>query len=86
VCYFDEVASLTSANPEPSRYKVEGAMLKRHKSASLSKVDLNVKKQTYLDTIEHFENKHKPPGVGKFDLTKFTDLGTKKFSTLKHNK
>jgi hypothetical protein len=86
VCHFDEVASLTSANPEPSRYKTAGSLLKRHKSASLKKVDLDVKKQTYLDGIDHFEAKHKPPAVGKFDLTKFTDLGTKKFSTVKQNK
>lgn len=61
-------------------------MLRRNKSASLNKVNLNAKKNTYLDEIERFENTHKPPGVGKFDLTKFTDLGTKRFSNMKPNK
>lgn len=65
---------------------MEGSLLRRHKSASLKKVDLKVEKRTYLDDIAHFENKHKPPGVGKFDLTKFTDLGTKKFSMIKPSK
>jgi hypothetical protein len=36
--------------------------------------------------LEEFETKHKPPGVGKFDLTKYTDLGTKRFSNMKPNK
>jgi hypothetical protein len=48
VCYFDDIARLTSANPEPSRYKVSGTLLKRNKSVSLNKVEPNAKKYTYL--------------------------------------
>jgi len=41
-------------------------------------VDLKVKKHTYIDNIEEYEAKHKPPAIGKFDLTKYTGFEKKK--------
>mgnify|MGYP000551353666 CR=1 FL=1 len=62
-------------------------MIRRTKSASLKKilVDDKLKKETYIDEMESYEKKHKPPGVGKFNLTKFSDFGTKKHSSLKQD-
>lgn len=85
VSYFDEQAKITTIVPGPSKYKTEGTMIRRSKSASLRKieVDLKASKKTYLDEIAAFQAKNKPPAVGKFDLTKYTDLGTKRFSSIK---
>jgi hypothetical protein len=60
-------------------------MIRRTKSASLKKivVNLNVKKGTFIDNIENYEKKHKPPGVGKFDLTKYTGIKQQKGSPAK---
>lgn len=46
VCYFDEQAKPISAFPSPMKYKVEGNILRRTKSASLkkAKVDEKLKK------------------------------------------
>lgn len=55
--------------------------MKRHKSADLKKIDLTAKKGTYIDNIEKYEQKHKPPGIGKFDITK--DPWKKKFINIK---
>lgn len=55
--------------------------MKRHKSADLKKVDQKIQRGSYIDDIEKFEAKHKPPGVGKFDITK--DPWKKTFSPLK---
>lgn len=55
--------------------------MKRNKSADLQKVDLKIKRGSYIDDIEKFEAKHKPPGVGKFDITK--DPWKKKIMNLK---
>lgn len=80
VCYFDELAKPTSTYPAASMYKVEGDMIRRTKSASIKKekIDFKLKKGTYIDNIEEYETKHKPPGIGKFDLTKYSDFGDKK--------
>lgn len=60
-------------------------MIRRTKSASLKKVvvDLNVKRGTFIDNIELYEKNHKPPGVGKFDLIKYTSIRPKKGSPAK---
>ena len=57
-------------------------MIRRTKSASLKKilVDQNLKKYNYLEQMENYEKKHKPPGVGKFDLTKYTSIKKGKMS------
>jgi hypothetical protein len=82
VCYFDELAKPAQGHPGSARYKVEGNMLARSKSTSLKKilVDPNAKKRTYIDNIEQEVTKHKPPGVGKFDLTRYTAFVSKKGS------
>ena len=73
---------MTEENPEPSKYNVSGNIAKTYRSASLKKVDPKCTKKTYIDDIILFEAKHTPPGVGKFDLTKYTDLGTiKRYSS-----
>ena len=85
-CWFDEIAKLTSEVPGASKYKVEGNMIRRSKSDSIKKivVDLKASKKTYLDDITAEVTKHKPPGVGKFDLTRYTDIGTKGHSSVKN--
>ena len=56
--------------------------MKRTKSAdTLKKVDPNAKRGSYIDDIEKYALKHKPPGVGKFDITK--DPYKKKYLNLK---
>lgn len=59
MCFFDEQAQLFKANPSPSKYKTEGEMIRRTKSASIRKilVDLKASKKTYLDDIGAFEGK-----------------------------
>lgn len=86
VCFFDEQAKLFIENPSPSKYKTERDMIRRTKSSSIKKikVDLKASKKTYLDDIESFVVKQKPPAVGKFDLTKYSDLGTKRYSSVKN--
>lgn len=56
VSYFDEQAKITTIVPGPSKYKTEGTMIRRSKSASLRKieVDLKASKKTYLDEIAAF--------------------------------
>lgn len=85
-CFFEEIARLTSVVPGASKYKVEGNMLRRSKSLSIKKVlvDKEACRKTYLDDITAAALKHKPPGVGKFDLTKYSDLGTKRYSSVKN--
>ncbi len=85
ICYFDELAKVTSDLPPPSQYKTEGNLLRRSKSMSIKKILVNLKtsKRTFLDEIETFNAKFKSPGVGKFDLTKYTEIGKKKYSPLK---
>jgi hypothetical protein len=87
VCYFDEIIIPIKNYPDPSKYKTEGNLIKKSKSSpELNKVNLKAKKGSYIDNIEEFEKKFKPPGIGKFDLTKYSDIGTKKFSSIKPNK
>ena len=84
VCHFDEQAALFAPNPAPNRYHSEKKLPnKGHTSASLRKVDPKCTRGSHLDNMEAFEAKHKPPGVGKFDLTKYSDIGTKKHPTKK---
>ena len=42
-CYFDELVKPYKANPPPPRYKVEGDMIIRSKSASIKKILVNPK-------------------------------------------
>lgn len=55
-------------------------MIRRTKSASMKKekIDFNLKRGTYIDNIEDYQAKHKPPGIGKFDLTKYTGFTEKR--------
>ena len=79
-------------NPSPDKYKTttnrEGffetdpKIKKRNKSAELrNKVDPKAKRGHYIDNMEKYEAKHKPPGIGKYDITK--DPYKKKFINLK---
>ena len=81
-CFFDEIIKPLKPNPAPSRYKVETDMIIRTKSTSLKKilVNPNLKRDTFLDGIDHEAKKHKPPGVGKYDLTKYTSIKKEKVS------
>ena len=72
-CFMDEQIKPFVANPSPDKYKTKDEFeprQKRHKSADLKKVDKKICKQTYIDEIDDFAKKHKPPGVGKYDLLK----------------
>ena len=84
-CYFDEIVKPFKGNPAPPRYKVESDMIIRTKSASLKKILINpnLKRETYLDEIDRYDKNHKPPGVAKYDLTKYTDITKKKGSPAK---
>ena len=56
--------------------------MQKNKSAdALKKVDLGVKKGTFIDDIEKHQAKHKAPGVGKYDITK--DPYKRKYLNLK---
>lgn len=78
-CFLDEQIHPLTANPSPDKYKTTqqagffDAQTKARKNKSadaLKKVNPSLKKWTYIDDIERYEAKHKPPGVGKFDLLK----------------
>ena len=73
-CFMDEQIKPFVPNPSPDKYKMkegfEPNSQKRHKSADLKKVDTKMSKRTYIDDIDEFAKKFKPPGVGKYDLLK----------------
>lgn len=60
-------------------------MIIRSKSHSIKKiiVDQNLKRGSHLDYIDHEAKKFKPPGVAKFDLTKYTEFKPSKGSPAK---
>lgn len=84
VSYFDELVKPIKDLPGP-KYKVEGDMIRRSKSLSIKKIkiDPQAKRDNYLDQMEQYDKRHKPPGVGKFDLTKYTSIKKEKGSPAK---
>jgi hypothetical protein len=87
--FFEELTIPNKGFPASSKYETATnlAPTKRNKSASLRMVDPKTKRGSYLDNIESYESKHKPPGVGKFDLTRYGSVGgSRKASLMKMNK
>lgn len=55
--------------PGPGKYHMERSFTTPALTKLTPKIDLAVKKNTYIEQIIHDDEKYKRPGVGKYNLT-----------------
>jgi len=67
-CFVDENLRHIKFVPGPGTYNMDRSMTVRHLSKLTPKVDLKIKKNTYIDQLVRNEERFKPPGVGKYNI------------------
>lgn len=58
--------------PGPGTYGLERSMTAPLLTKLKPKVDMKLKKNSYLDQLVRMEERFKPPGVGKYNVTQST--------------